>query len=335
MTQSEARNILPGCLIQPWHPDQFKDAQENWLKLCLPYTGRIQPLDDHIAALDLGQHPVPYDIAVALIDELMAAVKLPLRYGAGPTKWVSRLASEHFELVRSVADPPAFVAPYPIEELAPVSAASKSRLKDFGYHTIGTAAHIPFSVLQQQFQAEALTVRNACLGGGLDPVQPLYPRGVLHESIRFEGEVENAEVINDALRRLASLLGERLSGQQAGQIDLVLDFEESRSFTINRRLPRPIAATYGIYSILRILVEPALKQSTAPIAGIQCRLADLTPAGYRQKQLFTTESKIASEFATRSVRMALGNDSVVLGRHIKQSRRALVLQEWKNATGWR
>src|SRR5262245_15208245 len=59
----QAKSLCQGARITKWNPDDYAAKQKLWLDVCTEYTGKIEPIDQHIAALDLSDHPDPTDIA--------------------------------------------------------------------------------------------------------------------------------------------------------------------------------------------------------------------------------------------------------------------------------
>ena len=158
------RNLASECIRTPWREEDFRERQHQWLDLCVPFSGEIEPIDGHIAAIDLSSHPQPLDIARRLIQLLRDKVSLPLHYGVASTKWLARLAAQQDELHRAIRNPQAFLDPLPIQDLLPVQQAYRDRLATLGYLKIGQLAKVPLEILRGQFGDDALTISLATEG---------------------------------------------------------------------------------------------------------------------------------------------------------------------------
>lgn len=269
MTVRHAKSILMQCVEKPWSAQPYENSSHDWLDICCGYCGLIEPIDQHIAALDLGDHPDPLDITEAVIRSLVRETGLSVRYGYAASKWIACLAARHSDGGQALLDPAEFLSGLRVSDLLPVEPEIRERLRFLGYRTIGEVAAIPLPVLQEQFGEQALVISNSSRGIGFQPmvarasspssdpldrsspgslprkagqgmVVPSYPKQSLHESFHPRGEIEDWQEVDRCFRLLAERLGRRLSkaNLQSARIRLRIDFDPVTSeYTL--RLPPP------------------------------------------------------------------------------------------------
>ena len=94
-------------------------------------------------------------------------------------------------------------------DVLPVSPKAKSRLHDFGIHTLGQAAALPPGPLQSQFGPEGLRIRE--LARGHDDT-PLYPR-MLEETIEESTTLASVTVSLEAILVALEMMLSRVFGK--------------------------------------------------------------------------------------------------------------------------
>ncbi|MCX7798939.1 MAG: hypothetical protein N2109_01190, partial [Fimbriimonadales bacterium] len=82
----------------------------------------------------------------------------------------------------------------------------RERLVLLGYRCVGQVAHLPLERLQEAFGADGLRMHRAARGGLQEPVRPLYPPRRALARFRFESPVDQAEMVDIGLTRLARQL---------------------------------------------------------------------------------------------------------------------------------
>ncbi|MBX3095266.1 MAG: hypothetical protein KF812_00230 [Fimbriimonadaceae bacterium] len=333
-TLSQARSILPGILTKQWAEGEYEPKQRAWLNECTPYTGRIEPLQDHIAALDLTLLPQAEQAAEDLIEHLLRRFKSPMRYGAGPSKWVASIASHHLELYQASANPQRFLAPLSLDNLEVIPIEHRERLNLLGYFQIGQITTLPPAVLKRQFGEGGDLILRAARGQVSDPVRAIYPPDRLMDAFRFESPVAEREALDFALKHLAEHLAPRLNGRQAARARLVLEDENEDTLTAKRTFPRPIHDYAGLRSALRILCEQIVARIQDPLVGVRVMLTELEPYRPLQSDLFMPMKRLTPEPAMAALEQVFGQGAVMTGAAMPVPRRRRVLKEWKDATGW-
>jgi len=340
MEQRQAANLIQGCTFRIWDREAFVERQNEWLDICAEFTGIVEPVDQHIAAIDLSGHPHRVETAEKLVRLLIDKMHLPLEYGAAASKWVAELASHYLNSEIATRDPAAFLAPLPVSNLLPVSPEHRQRLDFLGYRKIGQVAKVPIQTLRDQFGEEGLTIAQAAQGGVSEPVRAMYPLGSLRECFLFESPVEDLETIRLTRNLLAARLTERLDGRQSSLAILEIEREDGSLERKERPFTKAIYNSLTANSALRLLLpdepiaEENITKQTQAIVALRVTLQQLQPVRQRQHQLIETNSRPAAESAVRYVNSTFGDQAVRLGAEIIPPRRERVLREWRNATGW-
>lgn len=341
MHPRRAKTLANGCIVTPWQTDHYQERQNAWLDRCTDITGMIEPVDQHIAALDLSAHAHPFDLVEKLVRALLDHARLPLRYGIGPAKWIAQLAAEDPGHGNATEDPAGFLAPRPVGDLLPVPVAHRQRLEFLGYRTIGSVARLPLAILAKQFDKEALLIQRCAQGKHADPVRALYPPGCLRECHHFMPPIQDYQALLRVVDQLANRIGQRLlsRGEQTSQMEVSLETEDGETQVRSRRFTRAIHHALSVRSALKLLLSGAEGEITAPVVTLRIYLPDLAPVRAYQPKLIDTlhhaPRKVDSEAAVDRVRAVFGDGAVRMGAEIVTSRRMKVLKEWSAATGWR
>ncbi|CAN5523909.1 hypothetical protein BH11ARM1_BH11ARM1_14620 [soil metagenome] len=325
------RNLASGCILTPWQEENFVERQQKWLDLCVPFTGEIEPIDGHIAALDLSGHPQPLDIARRLIEHLQDKVNLPLRAGIASTKWLARLAARQNELQSAIRNPKLFLESLSIQDLLPVQQAHRDRLAALGYHKIGQLAKVSLATLRGQFGDEALKISLAAEGKILERVLATYPPDILHEHLLFDGPVDDELMVDSALGKMARCLGKRITGRQASNIELKIDTELDPQ-TSKRRFTRPCHNAATLLPALRALRSS--QPTDHPVTGIHVTLSEVERARSDQLNLCIVRPNVNVDQTLKSLQNVFGEGTVKLASQVEISRRKRVLKEWRDASGW-
>jgi nucleotidyltransferase/DNA polymerase involved in DNA repair len=336
MTIQEARNVVPEVVRRAWKEEDFVERQRAWLDLCLPFTYRVEPLDGHVAALDLSDHPQPTEIAERMLETLVSSVGLPLRYGAGPSKWIARLASRTHD-VRSGFETAEFLSHRPVEDLLPIEATQRERLAFLGYRKIGDVARLPLGVLEGQFSEAGWRIAQTAKGSLADPVVSCYPIDCLAASLNFDGAPESMEIVELAFRKLARELAEGLACRNTigKRVELTLLLEDGTNMALARTFARPIANECDVMNALRLML-PVPPES--PIERLCAALPNLRKARRVQLDIEDRRSRSDAEeslgAAVTNVRTLFGEKAVQRGSEVVVPRWLRVRRAYRDAFGW-
>jgi len=338
MALTQAKTILrEDGVFRTLRPEEGEAEQKEWLELAAQFTGVIEPEDRHSAYLDLSAHPRPFDVAQRFLERLARLTSCEGRFGVGASKWLARLSADS-DGERLTPLDAEFLAEFPVTRLTPASPEHRERLRFLGYHSIGLVADLPISILRGQFGDDGLRIQLAAKGSWKDPVQALYPPDTLSERLIFDGASDDALMIDHALVSVANCIGRRLlkKEQQATEVHLSLELEDGSIKKLTRRFNKPLRCPRSAMAALRLLFGEGVQAS---VVSIGVRLPHLEQARSSQQSLLGTlsqaETNDRAESALKQVRSVFGETSIQVAGKIALSRRIRVLQEWKNATGWR
>jgi nucleotidyltransferase/DNA polymerase involved in DNA repair len=333
----QARAILNEGEFIAWEEEFYLRKQADWLDLCAAYSNVIEPADQHAVWIDLSAHPQPVDIADELFRTLHRATQLTISSGLGSTKWLAQLAAKYEDCGSALRCPRDFLAQLPVHELLPVPIEYRHRLQFLGYSKIGDIAHIPFPVLQEQFEQASYLISTSATGGGYEPVDAAYPPASILEKFIFDGPVDSLEVIQHTSELLSQRIGKRLELQnlEGCHISITLEFESTNTKLISRTFSKPLRNPKTVLTSLQLLLEGNLMQ---PLTSIQILLSGLKKVTVEQGSFLEKSGSRTPrrlEIAIKKAQAVFGDSSVKLGKEIVLPRRVYVLREWKNVTGWR
>jgi nucleotidyltransferase/DNA polymerase involved in DNA repair len=332
----QARALADKVEVRSYQREDFEERYRLWLDLCLDYSGVVQPCGQHAAWVDLSSHPNPTDIAERLVRDLAAATGRGVECGIAGSCWVARLAARSHDWGLALRDPAAFLSPLPVSDLLPVAPEDRVRLRFLGYPTIGSVAVLPLPVLSSQFGDLGLLIRAAAKGGLADPVIPTYPPNHLVERFLFDSPTDRTEDVAVAAKHIAEALGRRLQEQdrEAVRVRFTVETEEGVHHTTLRTFPHPLHHPATVHAAMRALLKKLPAQA---IVSLQLMLLDLELIQAVEKPILEEQGTITkwTEMPLRHLKEIFGDQSICRASQIELPRRVRVLQEWKNAIGWR
>lgn len=337
MSVQEAKNIVPKVVRKLWRDEDYVARQRIWLDHCLPFCSKIEALDNHLAALDLSGHPRPLEIAEQLTEALVRAIGLPLKAGAGPSKWTAALAAQARDLHPMTEDPGSFLSPMPIERLLAIEPATRERLAFLGYRKVGDVALLPPKILQDQFGKEGWRILQAAKGTLTEAVAPNYPPNVAVAALSFDGPPDTLQAIDAGFARLAAELETSLAqrGAIGKKVELSLWHEDGQTTCLTRTFARPLATDRDLLNAMRLmLTEPP----EAPVERISVALPDLRKARRVQLDIHDRRSRDEAQASLRAamtnVRTVFGDTAVRQGAEIATPRWQQVRRAYREAFGW-
>lgn len=332
MGRAMVRTLAPECAITQWKPGQYKEKSEAWLDICTEFSGVVEPIDDHVAAIDLSKHPNPSQTAAELIAKLRYHLPYPLFTGLGPSKWLANLAATKGDLCHALKNPATFIAPFSIYDLHPLDPTICERLAALGYDKIGHVAALPPHVLRGQFDEASTLIMLAATGKLSDPVRALYPHNEVQDALYFQGAVEDSQVLEASLVTLGFQLSRKLKGRQSSHLVMTIHYESQPKQIVERFFTRPI---YNAQTLVASLRGAWAQTDVLPcVTGIQATLKELAPVQTVQRSFFVARSSAEVGHTLQSLNQAIGEDKVQLASDVQIPHRNRVLKEWRDTTGW-
>lgn len=354
MTLSEARAILRDGRFIQWEEERYRDAQRVWLDLMAEYTDVIEPRSQHEAFLDLSLHPDPVDIAQQIRHDLGERLGWSAGIGLASTKWLAELSAERsneergqasliqeqIDLSHPLNDPEGYMAGQPIDSMLPVPRECRERLKFLGYHSAGSVARLPLSLLREQFNGQALLIYQACRGGVFQPVEPRYPERALLERVVFDGPLQDLLLLDRSLGDLARKIAAKLEqgDLQGTALSAVVQVEEGLPMSVEREFTKPMHTEREVLTGLRLLLEPVLASAESGVLAIRIQMPRLQHVRKIQTTLDARlpkkERAASSASAFQHIRKVFGDHAIEVASQIAEPRRKLLMRTWKEATGW-
>lgn len=328
-------------------PEKFKEAQEALFLPALKYSDRVQVGVGAEGFVDFSSHPQPIEVVASYLNEIHSTVQLPIVAGLASSLWLARLSAQVCDPVMLSVGLPSFepvdcpsewLAPRSVEVLTPVLTQDRIKLHQLGFDRVIQVQSALLMRLEQQFPKRGLLIHQAAMGKVADTIKPNFPGKMVTQEICLSGS-QNSLEIDRAFGELARELAEHLSlsDQQAGSMNLTIQFEDGERRNHIRKLAKPIYSA----SQLRIAFQQSLLiiKADQPIDVIRAQLLDLTQSVRRQTRLGleSQDREAQAHIATTLNRLeaSLGSGAVQVASKISTPYNVQVLREWKRATGWR
>ena len=222
---------------------------------------RLEPVGLGAAFLDVRAAAEPCDtIARTLRERVRSELRLPLRTGAAPAKFVARLAAEEAGpdgfLAVAPGEAPRFLAPLAVSRLPGVGPNTVARLAEIEARTIGELVVLPRAVVEAQLGNRGLELLAAALGRGDDRVRAArHPQTLSQEATLAAGEVDRG-ALGEQIRVLAERLERALSleGLVARRLVLKLRYEDGQGATRSHSFERGLASAAELAEQARALL---------------------------------------------------------------------------------
>lgn len=326
MKEKEARLIAPGAIYVERAKEDFERASSRWLDICAEFSDSIEPVDQHAAYIDLTAHPDPIEAVSLLIGAIEMRAGLKCCWGIGPNKWLAALE------MRSEAcfDTVSFVQALSVRKL-PVPIDCILSLERLGCSTIKDVAQIDWSTLRRHFGGLGSIIYNASRAKHFQPILSLYPNDAAYAVLRFEGRVDNAEVMLAALRVLAKKLARKLVIKDSfgRELHLRIETESFRQIELEKKFSKPLVCMNSVLAALNSIAKDNLPEDAimfrAVIPNLKKRSAnqmqfESRASSKKNRCLDLTMSQVKSKFGEGSIQTA---SDLPIPRYIR------FLREWK------
>jgi DNA polymerase-4 len=231
----------------------YREASSR-LRACFrTATERVEPAGLEAAYLDPTGADLGSDqLARNLQDRVRAALRLPLRVGIAPVKFLARLAAEEAGSsgVRRVelAEVRDFLAPLPLARLPGVGPNTAATLAELGLETVGALLTAAPATIEERLGNHGLAILAAARGQGESRVRASpHPRSLSQEVTLERGEVDLG-VLGVQLAGLAEHLEAALRVEHlvAHRVILKLRYVDGETITRSRTLPHAVSAASDI-----------------------------------------------------------------------------------------
>jgi len=272
---------------------RYREADKRLRAVFARFAERIEPAGMGAAWLEPepGGEPLA-SLAAALRDAVASELRLPLRVGAAPVKFLARLAAEEagpggFRAIEA-GQVEAFLHPLPAARLPGVGARTTERLAELGVHTVGELLAVERERVERALGKHALAILAAARGQGDDRVRAAHSQSLSQETTLAEPSVDRAllaETLRAQADRLERALG--LEGLTARRVTLKLRYADGERITRSTSLERPVRAAGELLDVALALLERT-QAGTRPVRllGLAASALQRPRRDDRQLELF-------------------------------------------------
>jgi nucleotidyltransferase/DNA polymerase involved in DNA repair len=222
---------------------------------------RLEPVGLGAAFLDVRELREPVaELASRVRAGVASELGLPLRAGAGPVKFVARLAAEEagpdaFQAVEA-SEAQQFLAPLAVSRLPGVGPNTAARLAELGARTVGELVAVGRPVLEARLGNRGLELLAAALGRGDDRVRAArHPQTLSQEATLGSGEIDRT-ALAEQLRALAERLERALAleGLVARRLVLRVRYADGQGATRSQSFEGGIGSAAELFAQAQALL---------------------------------------------------------------------------------
>jgi DNA polymerase-4 len=215
---------------------------------------RLEPAGLGAAYLDPGEWLGPPGrsdsleaLAEALRDAIAHELQLPLRVGAGPVKFIARLAAEEARALQFLAVPAsrvaAFLAPLPVSRLPGVGPNTAARLAELGAASVEQLVALGRGPIERALGNHGLAILASALGRGDERVRAASHPQTLSQEVTLRGDELDRAALGERLHALAERLERALAleGLVARRLALKVRSADGERITRTQSLERGVA----------------------------------------------------------------------------------------------
>jgi protein ImuB len=205
---------------------------------------------------------------IRAVHNALAGLDLPRRAGIGPNPFVAFAAAVQGDGTICEADPAAFLAPFPLEQLDCGDSVC-DQLRLLGVGTLGELAALPHGPFVRRFGPDAARWHEWARGIDRRRLRP-RPRALRIDRRSYgEGEATSEEAVLFALRSLVNRVVDDLgaAGKRAGRLLLALECENGDVRELTTRVAQPTAVPATLFNLLRARLEGITLD--APVVGLR------------------------------------------------------------------
>ncbi len=259
MAMIDALQRCPRARALPTNMKLYRETSKRLQAWFRREAERVEPAGLDAAYLDLaGTDEAPRQIAERLQREVAEALRLPLRVGIAPLKFVAKLAAEECDSqgIREVsaAHLRGFLDPLGVDRLPGVGPRTVARLGELGVATVAELRELPRERVEEELGNHGLTILGYAAGRDVGTLRAApHPRSMSQESTLPAAEVDR-EVIEERLAELALDLerGLALERLAARRVALKVRYGDRETTTRTRTVRPPI---HGAAELVRLAAE--------------------------------------------------------------------------------
>jgi DNA polymerase-4 len=258
----EALERCPAARVRRTNMRAYRELAGR-LRACLRLaTAQLEPAGLEAAYLEVeAGAEAALELARRLQREVQDTLRLPLRVGIAPVKFVAKLAAEEAGPggVRRVGpeDLRAFLEPLPVERLPGVGPHTLAALGELGIATVGELAAARREAVEERLGNHGLALRAAAGGQGEARLRPAPHSRSLSQETTLDPSERDLALLEGLLADLAGGLATALARERLGARRLVLKvrYADQESVTRSRTLGRAVAGAAELGELARELLR--------------------------------------------------------------------------------
>jgi len=235
---------------------RYRDADKRLRAVFARFAERVEPAGLGAAWLEPAEREQPLaSLAGALRAAVARELCLPLRVGAGPVKYLAKLAAEEAGPDGFLAIAPerigSFLHPLPVERLPGVGAKTAGRLAELGVRTVGELVAAGRAAVEGALGNHGLAILAAAMGQGDDRVRAAaHPQSLSQEATLPEDAIDRALLV-EPLRALAERLERALAleGLATRRLALKVRYADGERITRTVSLERGVGAAAELLEV--------------------------------------------------------------------------------------
>ncbi|MDX1648569.1 MAG: DNA polymerase IV [Myxococcota bacterium] len=291
MSMIEALERCPRARAVRTDVKRYRDVTAE-LRACFRReTDRVEAAGPGAAWLDVGDAGEPAEeVAARLRARVAEELRLPLRVGIAPVKFVARLAAEEAgsDGVRRVAaaELPRFLAPLPVERLPGVGPRTLARLHARGLRRVGELAALAPREVEEALGNHGLAIHDYARGRDAGGVRAAPRRRSLSQEVTLPRPELDLAALDERIQELAQGLETALARerQAARRVTLKLRYEDREAVTRTRSLSRAVGTTAALMGVARDLLGRT-QAGTRPVRLVGLTVGQLVRARRDERQL--------------------------------------------------
>ncbi|WP_255300537.1 DNA polymerase IV [Arthrobacter koreensis] len=288
MPMANARRLCPQAEVLEPHQGVYRQVSARLMAIFESITPLVEPLSVDEAFLDIAgsmrRLGPPRQIGELVRSRVSRELGITASVGIASTKFVAKIASARCKpnglLLVPKEETIGFLHTLDVSALWGVGAKTREALARVGINTVFDVAHTPPTVLQRLLGATGRHVYDLAWGRDPRAVTPVRVEKSLGAEETFARDVDEDEVLETELLRLAHRTAARLraAGLQSRSVSLKLRYADFSTLTRSRTLTEPVDSAQLLYEAVRGL-----------LAGLGRRPMSVRLIGLRAEKLETAD----------------------------------------------
>jgi DNA polymerase-4 len=328
-----AAKLCAHAIFVDGHPERYRACSESVHGVLQSFSPQVEMVSIDEAYLDMTGterlHGPPLLAAHKLHQKMKAETQLNCSIGIGTSRLVAKVCSgkakPHGILYVIPGQEARFLAPLDVRDIPGVGKVTEQKLRTLGILTVGDAAKLDDSFLEQHLGKWGLALagkaRGEDAGSWFDGVigEAENAKSISHEHT-YNEDTANLEQIEATLMRLSEMVGRRLREQQfhARTLQLKLRYKDFSTITRAHSLDSPTQLDNEIFREIHRLFNANWRK------GAEIRLLGVQASSFTEQavqgDLLEDQSRAKWQHALSAadrVRDKFGESSITLGTGMK------------------